>query len=81
MQCDGRDLTVEVSADGVGLASHAGSPLLTQVAAKTSGWRGCASTSGITTRAGPSGIWQCESPSIDGVAIRRGPEAKLRRVW
>ncbi|MCA1678968.1 MAG: IS1380 family transposase, partial [Actinobacteria bacterium] len=35
MQRDGRDFTVEVSADGEGLVSHAGSALLAQVADKT----------------------------------------------
>jgi hypothetical protein len=35
VQCDGRDFTVEVAADGEGLVSHAGSALLTQVAEKT----------------------------------------------
>jgi hypothetical protein len=35
VQRDGRDFTVEVSADGEGLVSHAGSALLAQVADKT----------------------------------------------
>jgi hypothetical protein len=35
VQRDGRDLTVEVSADGEGLVSHAGSALLARVADKT----------------------------------------------
>ncbi|MDQ3720877.1 MAG: transposase [Actinomycetota bacterium] len=35
MQRDGRDFTVEVTADGEGLVSHAGSALLAQVADKT----------------------------------------------
>ena len=35
VQRDGRDFTVEVTADGEGLVSHAGSALLAQVAEKT----------------------------------------------
>ncbi len=35
VQRDGRDFTVEVTADGEGLVSHAGSALLAQVADKT----------------------------------------------
>ena len=35
VQRDGRDFTVEVTADGEGLVSHAGSALLAEVADKT----------------------------------------------
>ncbi len=35
VQRDGRNVTVEVTADGEGLVSHAGSALLAQVADKT----------------------------------------------
>lgn len=35
MRRDGRDFTVDVSADGEGLVSHAGSALLARVADKT----------------------------------------------
>ncbi len=35
VQRDGRDFTVEVTADGEGLVSHAGSALLAQMADKT----------------------------------------------
>jgi hypothetical protein len=35
VQRDGRDLKVDVTADGAGLVSHAGSALLAQVADKT----------------------------------------------
>jgi hypothetical protein len=35
VQCDGRNVTVEVTADGEGLVSHAGSALLAQIADKS----------------------------------------------
>ena len=63
---DGRPVTVEVTADGAGLVSHAGSALLAQVADKVgltralSLGRGCDASSGVAamTAAGWSAIWR-----------------------
>ncbi len=53
VQRDGRDFTVEVSADGEGLVSHAGSALLAQVADKTGLTRAlCGELGGMGQRRG-----------------------------
>ena len=63
VQRDGRNVTVEVTADGDGLVSHAGSALLAQIADKSGltqalscAWRASSSAGLGMTRVGSSAI-------------------------
>lgn len=82
MQRDGRRFTVEVTADGEGLVSHAGSALLAQVADKTGLSEGALGRPARAQAApiGPRRRPRRARPLRDALRRRRLPFATLRAV-